>query len=179
MDSKTFQKARKIRAILVDVDGVLTDGGIIYDNAANEMKRFNVKDGLIVAHLQRFGIKVGAITGRLSEVVKRRCDELNFDFQAHGIGIKLDEYERFKQLSRLFDSQIAYIGDDINDLPVLTRCGLAACPSDAREYIQQRVDLVLPSTGGNGVLRDLADIVLDSQGKLGDIIMDFTGESNE
>jgi len=175
MKSEIIEKAKKIKAVLFDVDGVLTDGGIIYDNNGNEIKRFNVKDGMIIKYLQRYGIKVGAITGRSSAVVKKRCDELKLDFQAHGISTKIEEFDRFKKIYQFSPNQIAFIGDDINDLPVITQCGLSATPNDARSYIKSHVDLVLESKGGDGALRDFADIILDAQGKLKEIIAEQTG----
>ena len=159
----TKEKAKKIKAILFDVDGVLTDGGIIYDDSGLEYKRYNVKDGQIIAHLKRLGFKVGAITGRESDVVKNRCMELKLDFHAHGIKNKLSEYEHFKKEYKLKDEQIAYIGDDIIDLSILTRCGLSATPNDARAYMKKNVDIVTNSKGGEGVLRDMADYILESQ----------------
>ncbi len=177
MKSKIREKAKKIKAVLFDVDGVLTDGGIIYDNSGNEIKRFNVKDGMIVKYLQKYNIKVGVITGRSSPVAKKRCDELKLDFQAHGISTKINEYNRFKETYQILDEQIAFIGDDINDLPIITQCGLSASPYDARGYIKSHVDLVMGCKGGEGVLRDFADIILDAQGKLTEIIAEQTGEN--
>jgi len=172
----TRRKAQKIKAIFFDVDGVLTDGGIIYDNSGNEIKRFNVKDGQIISHLKNNGFVVGAITGRNSQVVKNRCIELKLDYHEHGVGDKLATYEDAKDRFGLVDEEIAYIGDDIIDLPVLTRCGLSATPADARYYIANRVDMVLPSVGGHGVLRDFCDFILDAQGKLDTIIKHFEKE---
>jgi len=170
---KIQAKAQQIKAIFFDVDGVLTDGGIIYDNSGNEIKRFNVKDGQIIAHLKRHGFIVGAITGRNSPVVKNRCIELKLDYHEHGVGDKLATYTDAKNRFGLCDEAIAYIGDDIIDLPVLTRCGLSATPADARSYIRDRVDLVMQTKGGDGVLRDFADLILDAQGKLEAIITSF------
>ena len=169
------QKARRIRAIITDVDGVLTDGGIIYDNAYNEYKRFNVKDGQIVSHLIRLGFIVGAITGRESEVVKKRMAELKFTFHRHGIKDKLAEYEEIKRTYGLEDEEIAYIGDDIIDLSILCRCGLSATPQDAREYMKKEVDYITPSKGGEGVLRDVADMILEAQGSLQELIDQMKG----
>lgn len=165
-----IEKAKKIRAIVFDVDGVLTDGGIIYDNSGMEIKRFNVKDGQIISHLKKAGFIVGAITGRDSLVVKNRCEELKLNFHYHGSSNKLIQYEKIKNTYNLKDEEIAYIGDDIIDLSILTRCGLSATPNDARVYMKENVDLVLPSSGGDGVLRDLADYILQEQGLLKDII---------
>ena len=162
----TFQKAKKIKAILFDVDGVLTDSGIIYDNNGLEYKRYNVKDGQIISHLKRLGFTVGAITGRKSDVVKNRCDELKLDFHKHGVKDKLLEYEVFKTEYNLVDEQISYIGDDIIDLSILVRCGLSATPNDARSYMKENVDIVTNTQGGEGVFRDIADYILESQGLL-------------
>jgi len=165
-----IEKVKKIKAIVFDVDGVLTDGGIIYDNSGMEIKRFNVKDGQIISHLKKAGFIVGAITGRDSLVVKNRCEELELDFHYHGSSNKLIQYEKIKNTYNLKDDEIAYIGDDIIDLPILARCGLSATPNDARVYMKENVDIILPSCGGDGVLRDLADYILKEQGLLENII---------
>lgn len=169
-------KAKKIKLIAFDVDGVLTDGGIIYDNSGMEIKRFNVKDGQIIAHLKRAGFIVGAITGRNSQVVKNRCEELKLDFHYHGSSDKLVQYNKIKEDFSVKDEQIAYIGDDIIDLPILTRCGLSATPYDAREYMKKHVDFITPSEGGHGALRDLADMILESQGILEQILNKYIKE---
>ena len=161
-----MEKATAIKAILCDVDGVLTDGRIVYDNQGNELKAFNVKDGLIVAYLQKSGILTGVITGRQAAATVRRCEELKFDIQYHGAKDKLQCYAQIKEQFGLDDHQIAYIGDDLNDLPLLSRCGFSACPADARPYIKERVDYITRSKGGEGVLRDVADYILQAQGLL-------------
>ncbi len=91
------EKAKLIKAFILDVDGVMTDGGIIYDNHSNEFKRFNVKDGMIIGHLRKQGFKVGVITGRNSKVVELRCNELKMDFQYHGSSDKVIHYEKVKE----------------------------------------------------------------------------------
>jgi len=164
MTKSLSEKAKKIKAIITDVDGVLTDGGIIYDNDYKEYKCYNVKDGQIVTHLKRFDFIVGAITGRESDVVKKRMEELKFTFHYHGIKDKLVAYENIKQEYGLRDEEIAYIGDDIIDLSILTRCGLSVTPQDARIYMKELVDFVAPSKGGKGVFRDVADMILQEQG---------------
>lgn len=168
--NNTKEKAKNIKAILFDVDGVLTDGGIIYDNNGLELKKYNVKDGQIISHLKRLGFIVGAITGRESDVVKNRCIELKLTFHKHGVKDKLIEYNVFKKEYKLEDNEILYIGDDIIDLSILYRCGLSATPNDARVYIKENVDIITTSKGGEGVLRDIADYVLDSQDLLEEII---------
>ena len=164
------KKAKNIKAILFDVDGVLTNGGIIYDDNGIEYKQYNVKDGQIVAPLRKLGFIIGAITGRNSQVVKNRCIELNIDFHKHGIKKKLSEYNNFKLTYNLEDREIAYIGDDIIDLSILVKCGLSITPSDAREYIKENVDIITTSKGGEGVFRDVADYILDTQNLLDKLI---------
>lgn len=168
-----LEKARNIKAIVFDVDGVLTDGGIIYDNGGMEFKRFNVKDGQIIKYLKKANILTGVITGRDSQVVRNRCGELKIDKHYHGIKNKLETYEKLKEKWQLSDEQIAYIGDDINDLPVLTRCGLSGTPADGHVKVRERVDLVLHSRGGEGALRELADLVLEAKGLYEDIIKEL------
>jgi 3-deoxy-D-manno-octulosonate 8-phosphate phosphatase (KDO 8-P phosphatase) len=173
----TLEKAKKIRAILFDVDGVLTDGGIIYDDRGVEYKKYNVKDGQIISHLQKLGFIVGAITGRKSAVVENRCLELKLNFHKHGVKDKLIEYNNFKKEYSLIDNQIAYIGDDIIDLSILVRCGLSITPNDARSYMKESVDIITNSKGGEGVLRDVADYILKAQNLLEKLIKESKKES--
>lgn len=159
-------RASKIKLLITDVDGVLTDGGIIYDDNGLEYKKFNVKDGQIVKILQWAGIKIGAITGRDSAVVKFRLNQLNFDLHHHGIKDKLGKLEEVASAQNLDYSQIAYIGDDIIDIPIFRQCGLAVCPTDAPMYVQPEVHWVSGKVGGAGVFREVADLILAAQDKL-------------
>ncbi|MCH7415349.1 HAD-IIIA family hydrolase [Belliella sp. R4-6] len=172
-------KAKEIRLIITDVDGVLTDGGIIYDDNRLESKKFNVKDGLIVSHLRKNGILVGAITGRKSKVVEDRCEELNFDFHYHGIKDKGRKLKEVLETLEIDLSSVAYIGDDLIDLPILTQVGLSACPADALPYVKDKVHFVSSLDGGKGVFREVGDIVLISKGILEEIIEKLANQSNE
>lgn len=171
-----IQKAQKIKAIICDVDGVLTDGGIIYDNNGNELKKFNVKDGQIIKHLKNSGILVGAITGRDSPVVRFRCTELKMDFHYHGIKEKWRQYEQVKSDFDLKDDEIIYIGDDIIDISIFKRCGFAVTPADAMSYVKDHADFTARSKGGEGVLREVGDFVLAAKGLLEEIIKSYYGE---
>lgn len=165
-----IRRAGDIKAIFCDVDGVLTDGKIIYDSEGKEVKQFNVKDGQIISHLKKAGIVVGAISGRDSSSVAKRCHELKFDFCHQGI---LDKSEVFKKLAayhKLKKKEVMYIGDDINDLGPLKLSGLAVCPGDAPVYIKSMVDLTTKAKGGEGVLREVADLVLAAKGILNKIL---------
>ncbi len=161
-----IKKAAQIKALFFDVDGVLTDGGIIYDDAGRETKRFNVKDGYIISQLKRAGILVGIITGRDSKIVSNRAAELKLDFCHQGIMDKYSVFEKLVEFYKLKRKQVAYIGDDINDLKVMQNCGLSACPADALSYVKTRVDIVTETRGGEGVAREVSDLIMAAQGLL-------------
>lgn len=160
------KKASQIKALFFDVDGVLTDGGIIYDDTGRETKHFNVKDGYIISHLKKAGILVGIITGRDSKVVSNRAAELKLDFCHQGIVDKYAVFEKLIEFYKLKKKQVAYVGDDINDLQTLSACGLSASPADAIHYVKSRVDLITTVKGGQGAVREVADLILASQGVL-------------
>lgn len=164
------RRAADVKAIFFDVDGVLTDGKIIYDDAGRELKQFNVKDGQIISHLKKAGIVVGAISGRDSAAVARRCNELKLDFCHQGILDKAEVFKKLVEFHKLKKKDVAYIGDDINDLGVLQLCGLAVCPFDAPIYIKRMVDFSTRAKGGEGVLREVADLILASKGILAKIL---------
>lgn len=164
------KKAAQIRAIFFDVDGVLTDGTIVYDNAGGEIKKFDVKDGLIMAHLRKANILVGAISGRESAAVSRRASELKFDFCHQGIVDKLAVFENVTTYHKLRKKEVAYMGDDINDLAIIRQVGLSACPMDAPVYIQREVDVVTKAGGGHGAFREFADLLLASRGYLAKLL---------
>jgi 3-deoxy-D-manno-octulosonate 8-phosphate phosphatase (KDO 8-P phosphatase) len=165
--------AKSIRAIFFDVDGVLTDGKIIYDDTGKELKQFNVKDGQIISHLKKSGIIVGAITGRESETVSKRAAELKLDFCHQGILDKASVFQKLIKHYKLKAKEVAYIGDDINDLGVFAATGFSATPADAPVYIKSRAMLVTSAKGGRGVLREVADLVLAAKGELEKIIKSY------
>jgi 3-deoxy-D-manno-octulosonate 8-phosphate phosphatase (KDO 8-P phosphatase) len=159
-----IKKATTIKAIFFDVDGVLTDGRIIYDETGKEIKSFSVKDGLIISYLKKAGIITGAISGRESGAVTKRCAELKVDFCHQGIVDKALVFEKLMKHYKLKTKEVAYIGDDLNDLPAFRLAGFTICPADTFEYIKEQVDLVTYAKGGAGVLREVADLVLQAQG---------------
>lgn len=169
-------KAKKIKAIVTDVDGILTDGGIIYDGGTEEWKRFNVKDGQIIKPLRENAIIVAAITGRNSAVVKRRLEELHFDYHVHGKLAKLAYFEEVLTTFGLDSSEVCYLGDDLTDMACLNAAGLGICPADALSYVKQKADFVTEKKGGEGVLREAADLILAAQGKLERIIEKFLAQ---
>lgn len=163
---EVFERAKSIKVLITDIDGVLTDGGIIYDDMGTEYKKFNVKDGYIVQHLRKTKMLVGAITGRASQVVENRCEELKFDFHYHGIKDKGKKLEEVLETIEVSLEEVAFIGDDLIDLPILAKVGLAICPSDALPYVKVHAHYISPFAGGKGVFREVADILLHAKGQL-------------
>ena len=160
-----IEKAKRIKALLFDVDGVLTNGRIIYMGEESEIKEFHVRDGQIIKPLREAGILVGIITGRLSEAVLRRAMELELDIIRQGIKNKLECYEKIKSENNLISDEVAYIGDDFPDVEIMEDCLLGICPADAPDYIRHRADWVTEAKGGEGVVREVADLILSAQGK--------------
>jgi 3-deoxy-D-manno-octulosonate 8-phosphate phosphatase (KDO 8-P phosphatase) len=161
------QKLEPIRLLVLDVDGVLTDGGLLYAATGEVVKQFHVRDGLAVRLLMNAGIEVAVITGRRSDMVSTRCRELgvrdDLVFQgAEDKAVQLDELERMLGLN---DEQVAAMGDDLPDLPLLTRAGFAACPSDAVPEVAAACDQVCGTAGGRGAVRELAELLLKAQGR--------------
>ena len=164
------RKASAIKAIFFDVDGVLTDGKIVYDDSGKESKRFTVKDGLMVKYLKKYKILTGAISGRESSAVTKRMAELKVDFCHQGIVDKLSVFMKLVKHYKLKMKEVVFIGDDINDLGVLKACGLSVCPADSPLYIKEHVDLITTAKGGEGVLREVADLVLAARGEMTKIL---------
>lgn len=158
------EKLAAVRLLLLDVDGVMTDGRIIYDQQGNELKAFDVKDGHGLKMLQRTGIQVGIITGRSSLVVSRRAQELGINILYQGAKIKLDPYLEILAQTGLQDAQIAYVGDDLVDLPILRRVGFSATVPDAAPQLLEHVDYVTSRAGGRGAVREICDLLMQATG---------------
>ncbi len=162
--SSVRKKAARIKLLLLDVDGVLTDGGIYIDNRGIETKRFDVRDGQGITLLRRAGIIVGFMTGRSSKIVRIRARELGVGIIYQGVQNKAEAYQRIKQKSRLADRSVAYVGDDIADLPILRRVGLAIVVRDAWDGIRPYADYVTQAKGGRGAVREVCELLLNAQG---------------
>ena len=171
------KKAAGIKALFFDTDGVLTDGKIIYSGSGEESKEFHVRDGLIISHLKKNGIVVGIISGRESAAVARRAAELKLDFCHQDIEDKAWAVRQLLDHYRLKPREVAYIGDDLNDLGVFSLVGLSACPADAPLYIKAKADIVTTVKGGRGVVREVADLLLMAQGKLAGLVASFSKKS--
>ena len=163
------QQLAKIKLLLLDVDGVLTDGRIILDNQGNELKSFDVKDGHGLKMIQRAGIRVGIITGRNSAVVSLRAQELGIEILYQGAVRKLEPYLEILAEQNLTDDQVAYVGDDIVDLPILHRVGFSATVADAVPDVFPCVDYVATRPGGGGAVREICDLLLRASGQWDEI----------
>lgn len=162
---KLERKAKKVKLLILDVDGVMTDGRIIFDNNGNEIKAFHVRDGHGIKMAQTAGILIAIITGRKSEVVKRRALELGIKDVYQRALNKVDIYEKLLKMYGMKDEEVAFIGDDINDLPILKMVGFSVAVSDADTHIRNKVDYVTEMGGGQGAVREAIDIILKAQGK--------------
>ena len=159
------EKAKKIRLLLLDVDGVMTDGGIILDSSGGEIKAFNEKDGHGIKLLMRAGVEVGILSGRESPVVTRRAEELGISLVKQRSLNKAGTFREILEERSLKEEEVAYIGDDLTDLPVLRKAGLSAAVADAVEEVKKEADYVTTRPGGRGAVRELIELILKSQDK--------------
>ncbi|MBF0456617.1 MAG: HAD-IIIA family hydrolase [Nitrospirae bacterium] len=171
--TETTELAKHITMVILDVDGVLTDGSIMLDNEGNELKTFNVKDGHGIKMLLNEGINVAIITGRVSKAVKMRADELGIKDVYQGCADKVAAYEDLKVKYSLYYKDIACVGDDIADIPLMTRVGLPVAVGDAVEDIKPFARLITAKGGGRGAVRQICDFILESKGILKRIIDDY------
>jgi YrbI family 3-deoxy-D-manno-octulosonate 8-phosphate phosphatase len=155
-----FKKCKKIKALITDVDGVLTDGGVFFSKEGLEIKRFNTKDGLVCQPLIEAGITLGVITGNNSDIVLKRVRELGFELIYEGVSNKYGVLQKIVERENLEFENIAYIGDDTSDLEIIKVVGLSATPCDSFDYIKKEVDYVCDRRGGDGAFREFGDLIL-------------------
>ncbi len=164
ISKKILNKARKIKLLLTDCDGVLTDGGVYYSNNGEVMKRFSIRDGMGVERLRTLiKIETGIITGENSEIVLRRIAKLGIKEYYPGVSDKLTKFVEILEQKNLSANEVAYIGDDSNDLEIMKCAGLSACPVDAMPSVINTANIVVKNRGGYGAFRDLAEIIIKSQ----------------
>jgi 3-deoxy-D-manno-octulosonate 8-phosphate phosphatase (KDO 8-P phosphatase) len=164
------EQAARIRLILFDVDGVLTDGTLLLHADGTESKVFDIKDGTGIVWAQRLGLTVGFLSARSSAATAQRATQLGITLVHQGVSSKLETYEQIADSLMLEDEEVAYMGDDILDLPVLARVGLAAAPADAAADVRERVHWIAHANGGAGAARELIELILRAQG-LWDTVM--------
>ena len=160
---------KKIKLLLLDVDGVMTDGRIIFDSDGGETKAFDVKDGHGLKLVQRAGIQVGIITGRQSNIVVRRAAELGIELVFQGAKDKCLPFMEILQKLALTPEEVAYVGDDIVDIPVMRQVGFAATVADAIDEVKPYAHMVTRRRGGRGAVREICDFILKESGRWSDV----------
>ncbi len=158
-------RARNIRLVLLDVDGVLTDGTVAIAGSGDEWKAFSIRDGAAIVWAQRSGLEIGLLSGRASEATTRRAKELGITLVLQGEADKRAAYLHLVTSTGLKDDHVAYMGDDLIDLPVLRRVGLSAAPRDACEDVRSRVHYVTDSYAGHGAVREFLELILRGRGR--------------
>ena len=171
------RRAVELEWLLLDVDGVLTDGGLEYGPRGPSTLRFHVRDGMAIRLAQTAGLGVGVLSGRSSRALDRRAQELDLDPVLTGERHKEQALDEFLDRRGLAPRQVAYIGDDVNDLTVLGRCGLSFAPSDAVAEVRAVVDVTLSRRGGDAVVREMIERILGARGDWDRLVSRFTFES--
>ena len=164
LSPELIQRASCIDVLVIDVDGVLTDGRIVYADYGDELKFFDVQDGAGLVFWNRVGLKSAVITARKSRLVKRRAKELRVDFLAQGRLEKVSAYEEMLKKLGVRDEQVCAIGDDLMELPLLRRAGLAVAVPNAVEEVKQASAYVTRRSGGHGAVREVVELILQSKG---------------
>ena len=167
------ERAKRVRLIILDVDGVLTDGGIYIGPEGELFKAFHARDGLGITVARKAGLKTAIITGRTSPQVAFRAKELHFDSVYQGCLDKRAAYRELKTQYGLTDDEVAYVGDDLIDLPVMLQCGFPAAVADASAEVRAAAAYVATKNGGHGAVRDVIEYILKAQGRWQDVIASF------
>jgi 3-deoxy-D-manno-octulosonate 8-phosphate phosphatase (KDO 8-P phosphatase) len=165
----------KLKLLLLDVDGVLTDGSILVHADGSESKQFNIRDGAGIVWAQRAGLSIGLLSARVADATAVRAAQLGITIVSMGGANKLSGYERILADAGLSDEQVGYMGDDLQDLPVLRRAGFSAAPADAAPEVRAAVHWISASGGGRGAVRECIEHVLRSQGTWRAAVSDFLG----
>jgi 3-deoxy-D-manno-octulosonate 8-phosphate phosphatase (KDO 8-P phosphatase) len=171
-------KAARIRLFLFDVDGVLTDGTVVMHADGSESKGFHIRDGAAIVWAQRAGLPVGIISARSSGATAHRAAQLAVRIVEQGVKSKLTTYEQIARDAKMGDAEIAYMGDDLLDLPVIARVGLSAAPADAALEVRERVDWVSSVGGGRGAVRELIEFVLRAQNRWDEVLRQYSSQDH-
>jgi 3-deoxy-D-manno-octulosonate 8-phosphate phosphatase (KDO 8-P phosphatase) len=170
-------RAARIRLLLLDVDGVLTDGTVLLLGDGSEGKRFDIKDGAAVVWAQRLGLRIGWLSARPSPVTSRRATELRVRLVVESAQPKIASYEQIIRKQKLADEEVAYMGDDLLDLPVLRRVGLSLAPADAAAEVRTVVHHVTTAAGGHGAVREAIEVILRAQGRWQAFVEEWTAQA--
>ncbi|MBN1910370.1 MAG: HAD hydrolase family protein [Pirellulales bacterium] len=166
-------QCQAIELILSDVDGVMTDGGVIFDNQGIEAKRFHIHDGMGIHLWRKSGKPFGIVTGRSSQIVRIRATELEIDILRQGVTNKLAAVEEIQRELDLTAEQICYLGDDLPDVPVMKHVGLGVAVADACADVRRAADHVTQARGGQGAVREIIEAILQAQGRWEDLIQPY------
>jgi 3-deoxy-D-manno-octulosonate 8-phosphate phosphatase (KDO 8-P phosphatase) len=166
-------KAEKIKLIIFDVDGVLTDGSLFYGDDGQEYKAFQSRDGHGMKMLQKSGVDIAFITGRTSEVVKHRAKNLGIDHVYQGQLQKLPAFKTLLEQLKISPEEVAYVGDDVVDLPVMIRVGLAITVSDGHDLAKKHAHWITQNRGGHGAAREICEFIMQSQGTWDSLIQEY------
>ncbi len=167
------KKLTQIKMLLLDVDGVMTDGRIIMDSEGRELKNFDVRDGHGLVMLQRYGLKVGILTGRTSSVVDHRARDLKITEVYQGALNKKEVFEQILIKNQLSAHEVAFVGDDIVDIPVLKQVGFSVAVADALDIVKGSVDYVTSRPGGHGAVREICEMILQAQNRWSDVALRY------
>jgi 3-deoxy-D-manno-octulosonate 8-phosphate phosphatase (KDO 8-P phosphatase) len=171
------ERANRIRLVLLDVDGVLTDGTVIIHSESGESKPFFIRDGLALVWARRNGLEVGLLSGRPSEATTRRARELGIPIVSQGSNDKRAAFQHILDTHGLAPDEVAYMGDDLVDLPILARAGLSTAPADAVDDVRSRVHWISSRPGGRGAVRELVELILDAQDRWAAIVAAHEAEA--
>jgi len=177
--SESFQeRAARIRLLLMDCDGVLTDGRIwLFDNG-EEQKGFHTRDGLGIELWHRAGMKSGIISGRKSSAVERRAQGLGMSFVVQGVKEKVQAFDETVAKAGVTNEAVAFIGDDLNDIPLMLRSGLGVAVADAALEARERAHYVTKLAGGHGAVREVIELILKAQGRWDQLTADYTDQAD-
>lgn len=177
--SAVVERARRIRLILFDVDGVLTDGGLLVHGNGSESKRFDIKDGTGIMLAHRAGLVTGLLSGRHSATTLHRAAQLGISIVRQTSEPKIDVYRQVIGTEGFTDDEVAFMGDDLLDLPVLARVGLSSAPSDAVPDVRARVHWISQYAGGRGAARELVELILQSQQRWDDAVRPYLASAED
>jgi 3-deoxy-D-manno-octulosonate 8-phosphate phosphatase (KDO 8-P phosphatase) len=168
-DTQLLQRLGQIRLVVLDVDGTMTDGGV-YLGEAGEVKRFDIQDGAGIVFMQQVGIEVAVVSGRTSRCVEQRCKELGIKEVHQGVKNKLTVFEHLVDKKKLIPLQVAVMGDDLQDLPLMTRAGISVSPANGVREVRVRAAVVTHAPGGAGAVREFAELLLKAQDRWHDVL---------
>lgn len=170
-----IEQLRKIKYIVIDVDGTLTDGGIYYDEHGNETKKFSTKDAAGIFAARNVGIKTIILTGRECKATTRRMAELKVDYVIQNIKVKVNYLKEFMEKENISVEELGYIGDDLNDIPSMSLAGFVGCPADSCKEIMERADYVSSIKGGYGAVRDVIEYLLTERNQWDEAVKNVYG----